>query len=74
MGTTVHDYAPEVPRPDEKVEPSVAADETTSGGGSTATVKLLRLVRDSTNGFGPLRSIAERLCLVLGNCEVCSLL
>jgi len=47
-------------------------DEATSGGGSTVTIGLLRVVRDSANGFGPLKSIAGELCLVLESCKVLS--
>ena len=33
-------------------------------------VKLLRVVRDSADGFGPLKSVAGGLCLVLESCGV----
>ena len=67
---TVPDGAPEIPHPNE-AELSPAAGETTLGSGSTVTVELLCAVRDSANGFGPLKSVAGGLYLVLGNCKVC---
>jgi len=70
VDVTVPDNTPEVPHPDESAEPGAVADETASGGGSTATVKLLCMVRDSANGFGPLKAIAGGLCLILENCKV----
>ena len=70
MDNTVHDHTSEVPHPEESPEPSAAVDETTSGGGSAAAIGLLHVVRDSANGFGPLKYIASRLCLVLENCKV----
>jgi len=71
INTTVPDHAPEGPYPDVSVEQSAATNETMLGGGSTSvTVKLLCVVRDSVNGFGPLKSIARGLCLVLENCGV----
>ena len=47
-------------------------DETTWDVGSTAgaMAKLLHVVKSSADGFGPLKSIARALCLVLGNCKV----
>jgi len=71
VNTTVPDHAPNV----ESVEPSAAVDEMTLGKKSTvsSTVELLRIVRDSANGFGPLKSVARGLCLVLENCGVCPL-
>ena len=59
--------------PDENAEPSAAANEKKSSWKSTAlaTAKLLlRGVRDSSDAFGPLKSVAGGLCFVLENCEV----
>ena len=49
-------------------------DGATSHGQSTpsAMVKLLAGVRDSPNGFSPLKSLARVLCIILGNCKVWS--
>jgi len=71
IDTTVPDKAPEVSHPGESVKLSAAADETTLDG-STATIKLLCVVKNSANGFSPLKSVAGGLCLVLGNCKVWS--
>jgi len=66
------DHEPEVVRPDETLEPNATADEKKPNDKSTvsATVELLRGVRDSAGAFGPLKSLARSLCLVLDNCEV----
>lgn len=66
------DNALEIPHTDKSVEPSATADGTTSDRKSTpsAMVKLLCGVRDSLNGYGPLKSLAGVLCLILENCEV----
>ena len=63
---------PEIHLPDESIKPSAAADHATSDEESppSATVKLLCGVRDSQNGFGPLKSLAESLRLILENCKV----
>jgi len=68
----VLDRAPDIPCLDENIGPSTAVDGITSDGESTpsATVKLLCGVRDSLNGFGPLKSLARGLCLILENCKV----
>ena len=70
--SAVSNCVSEIPRPYESVEPSTVADGVTSDGISTpsATVKLLCGVRDSLNSFGPLRSLAGDLCLILDNCKV----
>ena len=70
VGVNIPDHMPEVQHPDESAKPSAIADETISGKESTVTVKLLRVVRDSASGFGPLKSVAGGLCLVLENCKV----
>ena len=60
-------------RPDEDAEPSAAAKENKSSWRSTAfaTAKLLlRGVRDASDAFGPLKSVAGGLCFILENCEV----
>ena len=69
IDATVPDRAPEV----ESVEPSAAVSETASDKKSTGSpaAKLLCMVRDSANGFGPLKSVAGGLHLVLENCVVC---
>ena len=69
---TLPDHDPEVAHPDESLEPSTAADEKESNSKSTAsaTTELLRGVRDSAGGFGPLKSVARSLCSILDNCEV----
>ena len=58
--------------PDKRVEPSAATDENRSDQRSTSSAMalLLRGVRDSLNGFGPLKSIAGSLCFILENCDV----
>ena len=69
----VPDRVQKDPRPDENVEPSAATNEKKSSWQSTAlaTAKLLlRGVRDSSDAFGPLKSVAGGLCFVLENCEV----
>jgi len=47
-------------------------DETTSGVGSAAgaMAKLLCVPKGSANDLSPLKSIAEGLSLILGNCKV----
>ena len=50
-----------------------AAEEHKSNWKSTASVSaklLLRGVRDSSDAFGPLKSVAGGLCFILENCEV----
>ena len=64
---TAPDGAPEV----KSVELSAAVHAKTMSHDKSSAVKLLRTVRDSVNGFGPLKSVAGGLCLVLENCEVC---
>ena len=66
------DDAPDIPCLDESIDTNAAVDGITSDGESTpsATVKLLRGARDSLNGFGPLKSLARGLCLILENCKV----
>ena len=71
----VPDHAPEAIRPseNENTEPSAATNEKKSDWKSTAsaTAKLiLRGVRDSSDAFGPLKSVAGGLCFILENCEV----
>jgi len=68
----VLDRAPNIPCPDETIGLSAAVDGITLDGESTpsATVRLLRGARDSPNGFGPLKSLAGGLCLILENCKV----
>ena len=74
MGTSiVHDRVPEVLCPGQNVELQVAVNEDEPDGKPTAssTVKLLRGVRDATNGFGLLRSIAGTLCSIFEYYKVC---
>ena len=70
---SVPDHMPQDLNPDENAEPSAAASEKKSSWKSTvlATAKLLlRGVRDSSDAFGPLKSVAGGLCFILENCEV----
>jgi len=66
------DSGSEVVRPNETLETSADADENESNCKSTvsAAVELLRGVRDSPGAFGPLKSIAGSLGVVLDNCKV----
>ena len=68
----VQDHAPEVLLSSGSIDPN-AVDENKPNWKSTAsaTVQLLCGVRDSTTAFGPLRSVAGILCIVLENCTVC---
>jgi len=68
---TVPDHTPGVSYPDESAGQGAVTDETILGRESTATAKLLCVVRDSANGCGPLKSVAGGLFLVLENCKVC---
>ena len=57
----------------ENVGVSSAADENRPGWKSTASSSaklVLRAVRDSSDAFGPLKSVAGGLCFMLENCEV----
>ena len=57
----------------EDVGASSAADENRPGWKSTASSSaklVLRAVRDSSDAFGPLKSVAGGLCFILENCEV----
>ena len=57
----------------ENVGASAAMDENRPGWGSTASSSArlaLQAVRDSANTFGPLKSVAGGLCLILENCGV----
>ena len=70
---TLSDHAPTVLHSNESPLPNAVADEDKLDWKSTAvaTAKLLlRGVRDSTDAFGPLKSVAGGLCFVLDNCEV----
>lgn len=61
--------------PNEGIKAGPAINENKSDRESTTSTMagLLRGVRDSAKGFGPLRSVAGGLCLILENCEVPSL-
>ena len=63
---------PEVPCPDENVEPGVVIGDSGPGKESvmSATAKLLCGVRDSKNASVPLKSIAGHLYSILENCQV----
>ena len=65
-------FVQEVPNLGEHVEPSHAVDENKLDRKSTmsATTKLLCGVRDSPNGFSPLKSVAGSLYLILEIYEV----
>ena len=57
----------------ENVGASAAAEESRPGWESTASSSaklVLRAVRDSSDAFGPLKSVAGGLCFILENCEV----
>ena len=57
----------------ENVGGSGAADENRPDWKSTASSSaklVLRVVRDSADAFGPLKSVAGGLCSILENCEV----
>ena len=57
----------------ENVGVSAAAEESRPGWKSTASSSaklVLRAVRDSSDAFGPLKSVAGGLCFILENCEV----
>ena len=57
----------------EDVGTSAAVDENRPDWESTASSSaksVLRAVRDSSDGFGPLKSVAGGLCFILENCEV----
>ena len=74
--STVSDRVPTPLHRDKSGEPGAAADEIGSNWKSTAsaTAKLfLRGVRDSSDAFSPLKSVAGGLCFILENCEVQSL-
>ena len=52
---------------------SVATDETQQNrrpAASPETKLILRRVKESPNAYPPLKSVAERLCFILDNCEV----
>ena len=71
--SVVPDHLPKGLLPDENAEPNVTTNEKKSSWKSTAfaTAKfLLRGVRDSADGFGPLKSVAGCLCFILDNCQV----
>jgi hypothetical protein len=71
--STVPDHVPVTLHHDKSGEPSAATDENKSNwiSAASATAKLLlRGVRDSADGFVPLKSVAGGLCFILENCEV----
>ena len=73
LGDAAPDRMPQNLRPEEGDEPGAAANENKSSWKSTAfaTAKfLLRGVRDASDAFGPLKSVAGGLCFILENCEV----
>jgi len=57
---------------DETLEPDAAKDveKANCKPATSATAELLRGVRDSAGAFGPLKSVAGSLCIILNNCEV----
>ena len=65
---------PEVPCPERSVESDATTDDGEPGQKSpmSVTANLLRGVRDSANGFVPLKPIAGYLYFVLENCQVWS--
>ena len=69
-GPAVPDHAQQVPT--DEGEPS-AVDEDTSNRKSAASataMSLLHRVKESSNAYAPLKSIAEGLYFILNNCEV----
>ena len=69
----VPDHVPQDLCPDEDAEPSAATNENKSSWKSTAFASaklLLHGVRDTSDAFGPLKSVAGGLCFILENCEV----
>ena len=71
--TVQADHEPEVLPPNRGVEPSAAADKDESNWKYTAsaTAKLiLRTVKESSDAFPPLKSVAGGLCAILENSEV----
>ena len=72
--STAPDHGPEVLRPDESIEPSAAADKNESNWRSTVstTAELLRTVKETSDAFPPLTSVAGGLCTILENFEVWS--
>ena len=66
----IPDHVPEVLHPNWGVELSAVADENKLDSTASPMVKLLCGVKDSTNGFGPLKAVARSLCLILANCKV----
>ena len=71
--STIPDHGPEVLRPDERAEPDAVIVEKMPNWKSTASATaklLLRGVRDSSEAFGPLKSVASGLYFILENCEV----
>ena len=74
--STVSDRVPTPLHRDKSGEPGAAADEIGSNWKSTASAtakSFLRGVRDSSDAFSPLKSVAGCLCFILENCEVQSL-
>ena len=73
-GAAIPDHVPEVLRPSGGVKLSGAADENklSQRDAAPTTVELLCGVRDAANPFGPLKSVAGGLCLILENCGVWS--
>ena len=72
--STVSHQVPEVPHPDKSVESGVAPGDREPDQKSTVSTaaKLLCGVRDSTNTFVPLKSIAKSLYTILENRQVWS--
>ena len=72
--SAVSDHVPATLHREKSGEPGAAVDETGSNWKSTASATaklLLRGVRDSSDAFGPLKSVTGGLCFILENCEVC---
>jgi len=65
-------HGQDIVRPNETHEPGATVDEKKPNYKLTtpSTAELLRGVRDSAGAFGPLRSTARSLCLILDNYEV----
>lgn len=73
-GSTAPNRVPEALRPKGGTKPSATTDEDKSNWRSTATATaklFLRTVKDTSDAFPPLKSVAGSLCAILDNAEVC---
>lgn len=71
--SAVSDYVPKGVHSNKGTGPAAVVPEKKSDWAATASATaklLLRGVRDSADGFGPLKTVAGGLCYILDNCEV----